>query len=372
MSVKQVFAPHLNTTVKLGRNRPKGRPKLWLHDYLKTTKTTPTPPASYSYTAKAMTALSDLYLNDQLGDCVIAGGYHLLGISTGNAGDLFVATNTQITNDYSAIGGYVPGDPGTDNGCDEQTAMDYWTKTGFQNGDKLTGWMGVDATKPNMLRIACYLFENNYFGVELPDGWLNPMPQASGFVWDVAGSPDQNNGHCIAGGAYTAEGIQIDTWGMLGIVTYAALAKYMISDAGGESYVWVNADMLVKAQQKTPLGIDWSTLISDFNTEFGGDIPVPPAPPVPVPPTPTPVPPVPIPPTPVPPTPTPPGPTPTPAPATAVWIDKPSLTIFLPLGWTAKHGTAQEVIVQGGKKLVTYNPVNGWKIDQESNWIVGS
>ena len=82
-----------------------------------------------------------------LGDCVIAGGYHVEAVWTGNAGQLFTATDAQIVADYGAIGGYVPGDPSTDNGCDEQTAFNYWTKTGFANGTTLAGWLAVDAAR---------------------------------------------------------------------------------------------------------------------------------------------------------------------------------------------------------------------------------
>ena len=54
-----------------------------------------------------MTCLGNVFLNDQLGDCVIAGGYHTIGTITANAGNPFVASTSQVTADYSAIGGYI-------------------------------------------------------------------------------------------------------------------------------------------------------------------------------------------------------------------------------------------------------------------------
>src|SRR5208282_5056272 len=71
----------------------------------------PTPPATKDWSSAGQPALSNIYDNDTLGDCVIAGGYHVDAVWTGNAGQLFTATDQQIIADYSAIGGYVPGDP---------------------------------------------------------------------------------------------------------------------------------------------------------------------------------------------------------------------------------------------------------------------
>ena len=105
--MKSVFAPHLNRNIVFGRKRPKSRQCLRLSNYLRASL--PAPPTSMDYTPKANSSLVNIYGNDQLGDCVIAGGYHVVGVETGNAGNQFIASSTQITNDYSAIGGYVPG-----------------------------------------------------------------------------------------------------------------------------------------------------------------------------------------------------------------------------------------------------------------------
>jgi hypothetical protein len=279
--VKSLFAPSLNRNVKFGRKRPVARcPRLSMEKYLK--KGVITPPESCDYTSKATSALTNVYLNDQLGDCVIAGGYHVVGVETGNAGNIFIATDKQITEDYSAIGGYVPGNPSTDQGCDEQTALNYWTQKGFANGTKLLGWLAVDATDKQQVMSAMYLFENLYFGIELPDAWINPFPSGDGFTWDVSGNPDPNNGHCIMGVGYTTSGVHIDTWGMIGTLTWNAISKYCSTNGQGELYVMLTPDQLSKGQTKAPNGVDWSSLIVDFNA-MGGHIPVPVPPPSPTP-----------------------------------------------------------------------------------------
>lgn len=309
MPLKQLFAPHLNRTVKMGRKRAVARgPRLFLKNYLKL-RELPSPPQNADYSRAARPVLSNVYLNDQLGDCVIAGGYHVVGVETGNADDLFTATDQQITGDYSAIGGYVRRDPNTDNGCDEATALNYWTERGFADGTKLLGWLAVDPTDRQEVAAALYLFENLFFGIELPDAWVNPMPSGSGFTWDAAGPSDPANGHCVAGVGYNPNGVTIDTWGLLGTLTWNAIAQYCTAANNGELYVMLTPDQLKKGQSKAPNGVDWAELIKDFNS-IGGHVPVPPPPKPPGPKPPGPKPPGPKPPGPKPPGPKPPGPKP--------------------------------------------------------------
>jgi hypothetical protein len=243
----------------------------------------PSPPAKCDYTKAAAASLSNIYENDTLGDCVIAGMAHVVGVLTGNAGTKpFLYSNAQITALYSAIGGYVPGEPSTDQGCDEQTALNYWENNGAlppnttdpTGAHKIAGWMTVNATDAVEVRTALWLFENLYFGIELPDKWINPMPKASGFTWDIAGKSDPNNGHCVAGVGYTANGVVIDSWGMTGTITDAAIAKYAVQASGGELYTVVSLDGIDKATQKAPAGFDWSQLIADFDS-MGGTVPAP-------------------------------------------------------------------------------------------------
>lgn len=272
MNAKSVHTQQHTRKFKMGRKRPVARcPQFSLGNYLM--RSLSPPPASVNYTADAMKAIGEMYLNNELGDCVIAGIGHVVGVMTGNAGEKPVLyTNKQIIALYSAIGGYVPGDPSTDKGCDEQTALNYWQQHGAPAGShQIAGWMGVNGADPTEFQTALWLFENLYFGLELPDAWVNPEPNASGFTWDVAGDPDPNNGHCVVGVGYNAQGVTIATWGMTGLITNAAIAKYATQVGSGELYTVVSQDSLNKAMNKAPSGFDWSQLIADFNS-MGGDV----------------------------------------------------------------------------------------------------
>ena len=293
-ALKKVYAPSLKRNVCFGRHRPAViGPRLSASKYLATI--IPAPPATCSYASAATQVLDQMFGNDTYGDCVIAGGYHTVGIETGNAGKLFVATQKQILADYSAIGGFVPGDPSTDQGCDEPTALNYWVGHGFANGTKALGWLSVDPNNLTEVQQVMWLFENLMLGLELPDAWINPFPSFSGFTWGVAGNSDPDNGHCVVGVGFNSAGLQIDTWAMIGTITWSALQKYCASSVGGELYVLITPDQLQKAAAKAPNGFAWVDLINDFNT-LGGHVPVP----TPVPPTPVPTPPVPTPPAPTP------------------------------------------------------------------------
>lgn len=281
MSLKEIHAPHLGRTVKLGR-RPRlaGKQRLHLSDFISHAMLPP-PPPSVDYWPKAASVLADIYKNDALGDCVIAGGYHVLGVETGNAsGTPFHATAAQIVADYSAIGGYVPGKPSTDEGCNEETAFDYWKKHGFANGSKILGAISINASSKSDIQAACYLFENLFFGVGLPDAWISPFPAGSGFVWGVNGHANPNNGHCFIATGYGPSGVTIDSWGLKGVVTYDAVAAYASPAGGGELYAVITPDQLAKGQSKAPNGLAWGDLIAAFNA-LGGNVPVPvPPPPV--------------------------------------------------------------------------------------------
>jgi len=290
--MKKIHAPHLNTHVVLGgRRRPVAQgPRLKLGDYLR--YSLPDPPLACDYASRAKAALQKMYLNDKYGCCVIAGGYHVVGVETGNAtGAPFLASDAEIEADYGAIGGFKPDDPSTDRGCEIATALNYWQEKGFANGTKLLGAVTVDATDKKLVQLGQYLFEDTIFGMELPDAWIagDTTPTSDGFLWDVAGAPNPSNGHCVVGAGYDSKGITIATWALVGCLTYEAVAEYAAAKSNGELWIAVTPDQIAKAALKAPNGVDWRTLLQDFDDLFGGRVIVPPPPPpVPAPPPPAP------------------------------------------------------------------------------------
>ena len=254
-----------------GRIRPRPHaPRLSLANYLRADL--PTPPPVVDYSAKARAALGQVYLNDQLGDCVVAGAAHMIGVWTGNAdgGSPAIFGEWPLRNAYSAFSGGLY--PAQDSGCDEEFALNVWAKKGFApsfgNPHKIVAWVAVDAANAREVKTALWLFEGLMSGVELPDAWIDPPPEHDGFVFDVAGDPVPTNGHCMTHFSYSerydqAPRLGCATWGLYGEVTFAALARYMVGSANGALYAAVSQDALIRATQKAPNGFDVMRLLAD-------------------------------------------------------------------------------------------------------------
>jgi hypothetical protein len=254
-------------TLRMGRLRPPpGARRLRLMNYA-VAPTLPTAPPSADYWApSAASWLANVLGNDQLGDCTAAGAFHVGGALLASAGGGVPFSPDDVIKFYSATTGYVPGDPSTDQGGDEQTVLNYWKSTGLTPGaHQIAGWVSIDATNWASVQTALYLFENLYFGVELPDAWINPFP-GDGATWDVAGAPDPENGHCFVGLAYDQNGVTVDTWGRRVLVTRAAVVKYAGSSDGGELYSVLSQDSLSRATQRAPNDLDWEQLTADLAT----------------------------------------------------------------------------------------------------------
>lgn len=287
MGTKHVYAPHLGRTVRLGGRIIPRTPHNVLRFSHLLHANLPTPPSSTNFHTSADAGLRPIDLNDQLGDCVCAGIAHRLALLTGaaNPGSPYICTPDQVLELYKKIGGYVPGDPGTDQGCDMTVAANYCLNVGYPDGSKDVGFIAVDASSKAQVMLAFWTAENGDLGLALPDAWLSSFPEADGFVWDVAGDPDPSNGHDVQIIDYDADkGVLIDTWGLYGWITWAALAKYGVASGSGELIVHLNQDQINKATQKAPNGIDWATIVQFYDLGLGGNVPVPvqPMPPGPV------------------------------------------------------------------------------------------
>lgn len=288
--MKKVFAPHLNRHVVIGACKLPSphRPRIRLAHYLDMATIPPSPP-SVDYSAPAMSVIRDVEGNDSVGDCVFAEEAHFVGVVTGNAGQLFSYTTAQTLAAYSAVTGYNPADPSTDQGADPIATMSYFCKNAYADGSTLLGYAEVDASNQAEVQFALSAFGNLKMWVGLPDAWINPFPSSNGFVWDVAPA-DMSQGHCIGSPAYNSplivgsnsQGAQVMTWGLIGTVTWTALASLFSDKGGGGLAVRVTPDWLIKATGKTPSGFAYKDLISDFNSIFGQSIPIP-APPAPPP-----------------------------------------------------------------------------------------
>lgn len=246
-------------TFHVGGRRPRASrgPRVRLARYLDTTKL-PAPAPDVDYT-KGAQGLSDVLANNSLGDCTCAGVGHLVDVVTAGAGAPVAVTADQVIALYRAACGY-DGTPATDQGGDELTVLDYVCEKGLDGAGlhKFDASVLVDVHNKEEVRAAMWLFGNLYFGCSLPDAWISPFPSANGFVW-APGTPDNNNGHCFVGVGSDSNGVQIDTWGLLGTITYDAIAQTV-----DELHTVLTCDWFNKATQLAPSGFAVADLLADL------------------------------------------------------------------------------------------------------------
>jgi len=229
---------------------------------------------SYSNVASVVPVLDDILGNDTLGDCTEACSYHLQALREANAGrTVFHPTRAQVVATYSRDGGYIPGQPNTDNGCDELTVLANAKNIGITNGqlskqmDRLVGYIGIDATNTELVRRAVQMFVGGVMCLELPDAWYQNF--YGGMTWDLVNgvySPNPQSGHCVAIVDQSESGLTLDTWGRTAYITYRALAQACIAANGGSLYVVSDWEVMNTASDKSPDALDWAELREIFDT----------------------------------------------------------------------------------------------------------
>lgn len=195
----------------------------------------------------------EMLANDALGDCTVAAALHLDMCWLTNVGSAFMPTDAQAIAAYSAITGYNPDDPSTDQGAVELDVLNYWRKTGIA-GHKILGFAALEPKNINHIKQSVYLFGGTYIGVQLP---LSAQGQAS---WSVVGNgisgdsaPGSWGGHAVCVVGYDAGGLWVVTWGQLLYMTWAFWNAYC-----DEAYAVFSTDML--AAGRSPQGFDLAAL----------------------------------------------------------------------------------------------------------------
>lgn len=256
-----------------GRKRPATRKKRYLSRYLGAGITLPTAP-DFDHTVYAgatVPGLLDILGNDRLGDCTACGALHLTEAINAAAGAPIPAfVQSDAVGFYELSTGYNPADPSSDQGGDEVAVLTAWARQGLdgKGGHAIEGFFDVHPGSVPALRSIAWMFGGLYFGVELPDAYLQ-IP-GSGYVWGT-GTPNPANGHCFVGLGATASGILVDSWGLLGTITYEAIAELCTEANGGALYALLTQENMDRANSLCPAGIDWATLLADFEAE-GGEI----------------------------------------------------------------------------------------------------
>jgi hypothetical protein len=208
------------------------------------------PAASNDYTA-AVTVPWGILRNDTLSDCVCADTGHTLMLRTANASSIVVPTDNDVLALYEAVGGYVPGDASTDNGCVEADMCTYLQKTGFL-GHRSDATGSIDPGNLDHLRWCVQLFGACRIGVNLPQSAMDQFD--AGQPWDVGGDATIVGGHDVPIVKYDGDYFYVVTWGKLQPVTPAFITAY-----NEEAHAELFADW-VRSQGTAPSGLDLEDL----------------------------------------------------------------------------------------------------------------
>jgi hypothetical protein len=241
----------------------------------------PNPPPSVLYAARGIAW--DMYGNDQYGDCVEAGYGHLVNqVTFYGSGSEFVPTTADVLGMYSAITGFNPKKPSTDQGTYIQDALAYARKTGLDT-HKIVAYAAVDPSNTTEVMQSVALFGQLLIGMNFPDSAMDQFD--SGDDWDVVKGAKIEGGHCVLIIGYDAAGLDLVTWGKHIRMTWAFWSKYV-----DEAWVILDADGVQRAGAFFT-GLASFYALGEAFTELTGETnPVPqPVDPSPVPdPTPTP------------------------------------------------------------------------------------
>ena len=197
--------------------------------------------------------------NDQYGDCAQAGILHLIQGQSANTGNPLSASTAQALALYSAVTGFNPNDPSTDQGTVLTDLLSFVQKNGVEMTDatgktvtvEIVGSAALDISSPAQMRYAAYTFGGNYLGINCPQQCVDDTDN-----WNFAPGLAPAGGHCIPQEGEGSAGGKIVSWGMVIPASSGFLLAYL-----EEAYCVVTKSWL-NAQGKSPTGLDLNGLVA--------------------------------------------------------------------------------------------------------------
>lgn len=230
--------------------------KLKMASYIDFSKFPP-PPPSFGHDA-GITGWGMLG-NDNYGDCVWAGAAHETILWDREAAHKAKFTEANVLSDYTAVTGFKPNDPNTDQGTDMSLAAKYRQKTGVidKYGKRHTVAAYLALRKGNLEEhiLACYLFGAVGLGIEVPSSADQQF--SDGRPWDVVPGDTIEGGHYVPLVGRGDGFLRVVTWGKVQKMTTKFFETY-----NDESIAYVSLEALTN--NKSPEGFDAQTLLADL------------------------------------------------------------------------------------------------------------
>ena len=204
--------------------------------------------------------------NDVAGDCVEAAILHCImqqdAYLTPGAG--LVATDDEALGFYSALTGYDPNNPNSDNGSmvmGPQGAMQYWCSHGVTAGGKLNKasvYLATDAHNPVQIQQAVDIFGSALVGIDFPIQLLS-QPIVP-FIWDDVSGPREGHEVLVVGYDTIGTLVMYDlvSWGQMFRIPEPALLQII------EEAVAVYDRASLDARGVNAAGVPEATLLADM------------------------------------------------------------------------------------------------------------
>ena len=202
----------------------------------------------------------DILANDELGDCVIAAMMHYAQEETANTSNPLTPTRQLTIEVYSAITGYDPKDPSTDQGTCWTDALKHWKEFGIPLLDKngkevihrILGWASLDLSSIAQQRYACDLFGGTLMGIQCPKSAENDTSN-----WTYVPDSPIVGGHGINRAGQGGDGWHIGSWGLWIKGTWEFSLKLADEDYIVTTPAWVESET-----GQTPSGVDLNALLA--------------------------------------------------------------------------------------------------------------
>ena len=158
---------------------------------------------------------------------------------------------------YSAVTGYVPGDPSTDNGAAITDVLAYWQSHGIAS-HTILGWAAVPLD-PASIDLATYIFGAVDIGFNVPAYALTETNW--GWPWDLAPEGDGTivGGHSVPVFGYGRRGFDVTTWGANQKMGRPFAATFM-----DEAYAVVTDDWVNASTGMAPNLLNRTALLADL------------------------------------------------------------------------------------------------------------
>ena len=184
------------------------------------------------YDIDRMLDVSDpnMYLNDELGDCVIAARAHMtLRFEKFEQAELIPISDDEVKTEYFKETG------GPDSGLVMLDSLNHWRKDGWTAGGKtynIHAYASVDWKNHDQVKQGIFLLSGVYFGMQVPQSAVDQFK--AGKIWEVvANDGGIQGGHAVYTMAYVKilaynqVGPVIETWGKRVQATWEFWDRYV-------------------------------------------------------------------------------------------------------------------------------------------------